>query len=1088
MPAGCREWCSSYRRLKSRPVHTALVDPALLLRVLGPLRLERGGREVHIGGARQREVLARLTVARGRPVGSELLLTDVWGRSDDSVAASLHVSISKLRRAIDPDRELATSPLVSTMGGYALHVPTDADEMEELARRASRLLTDGAVADAEVVLRPVAAVWRGDPYEDVGEHAWLVIERRRCEELRAYVAELYAEARLRLRPVGGDVVLDLTELVARHPARERLAVLLSVALYREQRQEDALAVLRETRRHLLEESGLDPGPDVRRTEELILAQQPDPLMRSSPPAPLWDGRPDPEPPLLGRGRQRAILDAAAAAASAGEVGTTLVLGEAGIGKTRLTRVFAADLEARGWQVAWAHGTEEDGAPALWPWVSVMRQLARASPLDPELAALVEGSPQPWGEAAAGRWRQAQRIGDLLEAAARDCPLLVVLDDLHWTDPASQALLVELTDRPWSTRLLIVVTSRRDSSSTVTATLGSLTRLGVRRIVLEPLTDSDVRALAAGAGVEVDARALRDRTGGNPFVLNETLAYAAESGSSPLDVVPASVADVLGARIARLPAPAEEVLMLGSVLGSFSDPEGLAELGGLETAQVDDGLDAALRAGLLVADEAGTVSFRHDLVRETAYRRLGAVRRARLHARALAQLEQASSRSPTRLAIHASRAGPAHASRAVRWAIEAAEQSARRHAPASALTWWRAAYDSDRLATDPDDTRRMTVLLGLVDAQLDAGDAVRAIETRSEAIETAAALGDPAALIGALTSVARSLVWLPRRMGAVNAAAVQQLERALVTTTAPRDRCRLLSTLAVEIYAGEQRARCEELTEEAVRIAEGIDEPDTLAFALNARIAATAFPHRERERAFEADRLVDLGRSAGLPSVELAGHQFACRLRLQLFEVKVADGHADRARSLAAELRLPLPELQQTLWDCSRRALAGDVVGALGMVDAMEEREWPWWERDAMLATVRLTLLLRSGDLDGAATLLDESTLAHPGMARDARELVDLHRGRHHDVGPEPEAADDWTWLAGGCIHAQALVARGDRAAMETAYERLLPASGMIAATGSFDAGPVDRYLADLAGALGRPEEQQSHRDLLSRLSAREGLG
>jgi len=235
----------------------------LFLRVLGPLRHERDGQDVDIGGAR---------------------LADVWRpAARDSAATSLHVSVSKLRRAIDPDRRArASSPLVSTAGGYALAVGSDATEVQDEDRRASGLLGAGEFAAAYDVLAEAWASWRGEPYGEVGEHSWLVRERRRCDDLRTYVAELHAEASLRLRRDAGGVGLDLAGLAERHPTRERLAVLLAIALYRDQRQDEALRVLRLTRDHLRDLSGLDPGPDFQLVEQLILAQRPDPYAAQPP--------------------------------------------------------------------------------------------------------------------------------------------------------------------------------------------------------------------------------------------------------------------------------------------------------------------------------------------------------------------------------------------------------------------------------------------------------------------------------------------------------------------------------------------------------------------------------------------------------------------------------------------------------------------------------------------------------------------------------------------------------------------------------------------------------------------------------------
>ena len=277
-------------------------------------------------------------------MSAEALLADVWGPvAGSSAAASLHVSVSKLRRAIDPGRHPRdASPLASTAGGYTLAVESDAAEAEQRARHAASLLGSGDLVAAHAALDDARAMWRGEPYEGVGEHAWLVLERARCSELRVYVAELLAETSLRLGGDAGGVVLDLSDLVARHPTRERLAVLLAVALYRDQRQDDALAMLRLIREHLRDHAGLDCSPEVQRIEELILAQQPDPYVARTPTAPVGTGAVDRRASvrghlLVGRGRARAVLTAAAEASESGQPTTALLVGEGGIGKTSLAR-------------------------------------------------------------------------------------------------------------------------------------------------------------------------------------------------------------------------------------------------------------------------------------------------------------------------------------------------------------------------------------------------------------------------------------------------------------------------------------------------------------------------------------------------------------------------------------------------------------------------------------------------------------------------------------------------------------------------------------------------------------------------------
>ena len=131
--------------------------------------------------------------------------------------------------------------------------------------------------------------------------------------------------------------------------------------------------------------------------------------------------------------------------------------------------------------------------------------------------------------------------------------------------------------------------------------------------------------------------------------------------------------------------------------------------------------------------------------------------------------------------------------------------------------------------------------------------------------------------------------------------------------------------------------------------------------------------------------------------------------------------------------------------------------------------------------------MRAGAFDEAAPLLDLAARVSPRMAADAQALVFSRKGGGTLFSVGAETSRDWAWLASGCIHAQAALASGDQVEIASAYEMLRPGSGMIASTGSFDAGPVDGYLADLAAALGRSEDEQRHRELLADLGAREGL-
>ena len=160
------------------------------LRVLGPLRLERDGQDIDIGGARQREVLARLAVAGGQPVTAESLHRRRLGSLSRQTPppSSLHVSVSKLqaRRSTRTAAPARVLPAGQHGGGLRLGCRFRRGRSRRTCASCCALLLDARAIStaAHAVLDDARALWRGEPYEEVGEHAWLVLERRCCDELR----------------------------------------------------------------------------------------------------------------------------------------------------------------------------------------------------------------------------------------------------------------------------------------------------------------------------------------------------------------------------------------------------------------------------------------------------------------------------------------------------------------------------------------------------------------------------------------------------------------------------------------------------------------------------------------------------------------------------------------------------------------------------------------------------------------------------------------------------------------------------------------------------------------------------------------
>src|SRR5919204_1526851 len=241
--------------------------------VLGPLEAFEDGRPVAVGGGRQRALLALLLVHAGEVVSRDRLIEELWSGAPPAGAShSLDAYVSRLRRAL---REAGGEGILVTRApGYVLYAAqTDAGEFEAAVRRGQEALAAGEWARAASLLREALALWRGSAYVEVAGELWARAEAERLEELRLAAIEDRIEAELAL---GRHVALvpELELLAARHPTRERLVGQLMVALYRGGRQAEALAAYRAARESLVEQLGLEPGPELRRLEAAVLAQDP----------------------------------------------------------------------------------------------------------------------------------------------------------------------------------------------------------------------------------------------------------------------------------------------------------------------------------------------------------------------------------------------------------------------------------------------------------------------------------------------------------------------------------------------------------------------------------------------------------------------------------------------------------------------------------------------------------------------------------------------------------------------------------------------------------------------------------------------
>ena len=335
-------------------------------RILGPLEIADGDRVVSLPAA-QRSLLALLLLRANEVVPSDRLIEDLWnGQVPDSGRTALQVRVSQLRKALGP----AGSLVVTQAPGYLLRVSPDRLDLV----RFERLVAEADAAPADVAaekLREALALWRGPPLADLAYEPSAQPAIRRLEELRLAALEKRVAADLK-RGRHADLIGELEALIAEHPLQEHLRVQLMVALYRCGRQAEALAAYQDARRSLVEELGIDPGPELRELERAILRQ--DPALDHTPTPPARDNGSPPaspsEPPnnlpslasrFVGRERELAELQA-----RSGQTRLLTLTGVGGVGKTRLALQLASSLLGRAPDGVWFVDLAPLTSPMLVP--------------------------------------------------------------------------------------------------------------------------------------------------------------------------------------------------------------------------------------------------------------------------------------------------------------------------------------------------------------------------------------------------------------------------------------------------------------------------------------------------------------------------------------------------------------------------------------------------------------------------------------------------------------------------------------------------------------------------------------------------
>ena len=1117
------------------------------VRVLGTSQVAPGDDPagvVELGARKPRSVLAALALRLGSDVSPDALVDLVWG--DDSprgAHGTLHSYLSGVRRVLEPGLGPRQKPtvLLTSDHGYRLNLRRDqvdahrfADEVRVPRRALAPLATQfttgpapdwpdrAAISDHVDALEELLALWSGDAYADLPDHPEVALERSSLDQLRRGAEE---DRVLGLLALGDHaVVVAATEqATARHSLEERVWALHALALARSGRQAESLASLRHIRRVLADELGLDPGQELRDLEQAVLAQdpvlqqwlRPDVTLAPEPASPVaTDSAPGADQAAhrrtpgwgtVGRKQEVAALEGVLDRASAGDPSYALLVGEPGIGKSRLVERLTESAAQRGFVVATGRCAQDDGAPPLWPWSQALGDLGRGDgqALDAEVERLLSGD----GETEATSESAERQAFRAWESIAREVltrsdatPLLLVLEDLHWADTASLRVLRRLLASTTPGRQLALVATRRpwpEPTGALADAGDELARHHVVRLDLGGLNKTDAASLVedvTGGTPHPDVVAeWHARSEGNPFFLIELARLGAEGREG---AVPATVRDVIARRFETLPEQTRSLLLLAAVLGRRCSLDVLAAVAEEPIEDVEDLLQPAREAGLVLEPEAGALAFTHALTRDAVAATTTASRVARLHARVAHALDDGGAVAAlvgpeervAELARHWLAAGPSYAAHAWRAAAAAAEQARRTFSWVEAEQLMAAAIEAHR--RDPTGTaaERIDLLLTRAHDSRPNSEWNQVLLCAAEAITLARREEDLPRLVAAAAAATDNLVWTSQQWNEVLEDTVEDLRWAMAHTPSgdSPDRCRLMLALAAQLYYDPgARAEIEALAEEGHAIARRIGDPGLLWWASQTAWKALWTPKHGVTRFELARQGLEATRAAGDQDSEAVALVVLAGTAIEMGDRETYERAAQEAERLSRRRRnsytlMALSWVQLSLASMRRDVETMDRLGA--ELYEVRPRLNPTME-GLHLAGIRLMTTLWTAEIAelieplAAANAAEGNDLARDVFLQVLARANEVDRLREELTRPIEHQVENWSSSSTWCCVAEAAAVGDNPVVAAQVVDRLAPLSGRIVISGiSTVMGPVDGYLALALAASGRQAEATAAAD------------
>jgi class 3 adenylate cyclase len=786
-----------------------------------------------------------------------------------------------------------------------------------------------------------------------------------------------------------------------------------------------------------------------------------------------------------------------------------LLGEPGIGKTRLAAEIARRAHAGGAVVLFGRCSEDLSVP-YQPFVEALGTFIDQVPagelagrlgdaagdlvrLVPDLGHRLADHAAPGSTGSElDQYRLFEAVRCWLAAAGGDRAVVAVLDDVHWAARPTLQMLGHVARSANPSRALLVCTARNtspDDNDELAVLAGELERRDVPSYRLElgglgPEAVAELVERSAGRRLDDRLRAMAVRlhteTAGNPLFVDCLLAAGDQGGE-----LPRTVSETVHRRIRQLPGEAADLLRVASVAGLDFDLAVVAQATGRDELDVLDGLEVAGRAGLVEESGPDRYRFAHALVRSALRDELSRSRRMRLHLRIADATETihagALDDHADALAYHFSEAAPvAGVEKAFRYTVAAAERASRMLAHADAAAAYGRALELLPALSDAPPEHRCQLLVAQAEAYDRAGEMQRGREAAEAAFAEARKVGAADELVRAALAFENISFQAPDRTPEQSAAFLKEAQAVLPPGESPR-RAVVTATLAQALAFGSRWAEAVEEAKIALAMARRIGD----AQALGEVLGRTAFLDTTVEQVgamtLRVTEILTLAEQLDDDQLRARGLLMKIWSSLQLGDLATCDECLAQYSIVAERMHQPL----WADWLTWMRLVRALVVGELDLAERLLAEfgeKLQRWGLEGFEGLLMFVLRREQGRLGAIAPALrtivqlqPEAAFWRPGLvalyvelgmlaeARDefARLAADDFAGLAHEDGP--------TTVLGLTAEACAVLGDADRA--DQLFALLAPYRGrVVIGYNQVCLGPADRLLAMLADTTGRHQE------------------